>query len=331
MRARSWLILLLIAAASSSCSCLRGRVAAGAGGSARVAQQGAQSLILQPTGLARGQAPAPLAAGAVRIALIGDFGNGSPEEQAVARLVLGWDPAVLVTAGDNVRPDPNEGRLDSHVGGVYGSLPGAARGGAPEASRRFWPVPGNHDWHASDGIQTYLDYFRLPGNGRYYDASIAGGRVHLFALDSDAHEPDGVGEHSAQALWLEPRLRASKACLNLVVFHHPPFSSGEHGGAAELRWPFRAWGAGAVVSGHDHTYERLEVDGLPYFVDGLGGAPAYRFGAPLPETKVRWNQKHGALLLTVAPESLTWEFWTWDGERVDRLEQPAHCPAPAAR
>ena len=319
---------LLVFCAAASAACLRGRLAAADGGTAPPPQP-AESLLLQPQGLLRGQAPAPLEAGAVRLAVIGDYGNGSPEEAAVAKLVLGWDPAAVITTGDNSYPDAGGDKLDRFVGAFYGALPGAARGGAPEATRRFWPTPGNHDWRFN-GLQAYLDYFRLPGNGRYYDALIAGGRVHLFALDSDTSEPDGTGPASAQARWLLPRLQASKgACLNLVAFHHPPWSSGEHGGAAALRWPFRAWGANAVVSGHDHTYERLEVDGLPYFVTGLGGAHSYAFNQPLPETKVRWNQRHGALLITVGSAVTTYEFWTWAGERVDRLEVARPCPPPA--
>ena len=36
-------------------------------------------------------------------------------------------------------------------------------------------------------------------------------------------------------------------------------------------------GAHAVITGHDHTYERIVLNGFPYFVNGLGGAPTYEF------------------------------------------------------
>ena len=38
-----------------------------------------------------------------------------------------------------------------------------------------------------------------------------------------------------------------------------------------MQWPFAAWGADAVLSGHAHAYERIERDGIVYFVNGLGG------------------------------------------------------------
>ena len=39
-----------------------------------------------------------------------------------------------------------------------------------------------------------------------------------------------------------------------------------------MQWPFKDWGADAVLTGHDHIYERLLVNGIPYFVNGIGGA-----------------------------------------------------------
>src|SRR5437667_354261 len=69
---------------------------------------------------------------------------------------------------------------------------------------------------------------------------------------------------------------------NLVYFHHPPYSSGAvHGSSPWMQWPFPAWGASAILSGHDHEYERIVVSGFPYFVNGLGGESIYSFGAPV--------------------------------------------------
>lgn len=65
------------------------------------------------------------------------------------------------------------------------------------------------------------------------------------------------------------------------MLHHAPFSSGSsHGSNPRVQWPFQAWGADVVLSGHDHLYERiLKTGGFPYFVNGLGGASIYGFGS----------------------------------------------------
>ena len=69
----------------------------------------------------------------------------------------------------------------------------------------------------------------------------------------------------------------STSAWQVVYFHLPPYSSGYQGSVDWMRWPFAAWGADVVLSGHDHLYERLEVDGIPYVINGLGGGPIYPF------------------------------------------------------
>jgi hypothetical protein len=110
----------------------------------------------------------------------------------------------------------------------------------------------------------------LPGNERYDD--FKRGPVHFFILDSDGHEPDGITQDSIQAVWFERTIAASRVPWTLVFLHHPPHSSSSnYGSDEELQWPFSAWGADAIFSGHAHLYERLVLDGIPYFVNGLGG------------------------------------------------------------
>ena len=166
----------------------------------------------------------------------------------------------------------------------------------------------------------YLAYFDLPsgpGQERYYDVVL--GPVHLFALDSDPNEPDGITSTSVQAEWLRTGLAASTAPWKLVFLHHPPYSSAAvHGSTPELQWPFGAWGATAVLAGHDHTYERLVVDGLPYFVNGIGGAALYGMGTPLPGSQVRFNADYGAMLIEATTAWITFRLFDRTGVECDR-------------
>ena len=200
----------------------------------------------------------------------------------------------------------------------------------------FFPTLGNHDYSDGQGIQEYLAYFTLPGrdlentsgNERYYD--FVWGPIHFFMLNSNYQEPDGNTQTSVQATWLQSRLARSTSSWNIVVFHHPPFSSSSgHGSNPWMQWPFEAWGADAVIGGHDHTYERLQIGGIPYFVNGLGGQSRYGFAEPLPESVVRYNRDFGAMVVDADVDSITFRFVTRTGKVIDAYSLQAQTPTPA--
>lgn len=265
------------------------------------------------------------AAGAVRFAVIGDYGKAGPGELAVSQLVKGWRPDLILTTGDNNYPNGCADTIDANIGQYYHDYIHNYAGGygAGSATLRFLPSPGNHDYYCS--LQPYLDYFTLPGNERYYDYRV--GNVHFFALDSNP-EGGGTSPASEQALWLKGKLAASTATWKIVFFHHAPYSSGTHGSTTQMRWPFRSWGATAVLAGHDHTYERLNVDNIPYFVNGLGGVARYAFKTVLAQSYVRFNAAYGAMLVEAHANVLRFEFWDVNGNLVDAYARLALAPPP---
>ena len=240
----------------------------------------------------------------------------NPAERNVADMILSWEPDFILTTGDNNYPNGEAKTLDENVGQYFHSYiyPYLGEYGNGADSNRFFPTLGNHDWNSAKG-QAYLDYFSLPGNERYYE--FIWGPLHFFALDSDTREPDGVGRSTVQAAWLKDALARSTAAWKIVFDHHPPYSSGRHGDTDWMQWPFQEWGADVVLSGHDHTYERLEVDGGLYFVVGLGGAPKYIFPYRHPGSLVRYNQAHGAMLVEATTEKITFSFYAVPGELID--------------
>ena len=257
-------------------------------------------------------------AAAVTFAVIGDYGEAGPGEAAVAALVRGWRPDFITTTGDNNYPDGMAETIDENVGQYYHDFIGEYRGrygeGSPES--RFFPALGNHDWRTSD-LAPYLEYFTLPGNERYY--SISWGPVDLFVVDSDQAEPDGNDAGSAQARWLMEGLAGSRARWQVVVLHHAPYTSGtHHGPSTALQWPFAAWGADAVIAGHEHLYERIERDGIAYFVNGLGGNHLrYELGPPIEGSATRFNADHGAMRVRATSDVLQLEFIAVDGRVID--------------
>jgi hypothetical protein len=244
-------------------------------------------------------------------AVIGDFGNNSAHEAAVADLVKSWDPAFILTVGDN-NYGTEAGSYDRNVGQFYhefiGGYSGAYGAGSPD--NRFFAALGNHDWDLAGG-QEYQDFFSLPGNERYYD--FVRGSTHFFVIDSDGREPDGNSSTSAQGQWLQSALAGSNSEFNVVVAHHPPYSSGSHGSEQSMQWPFAEWGADVVLTGHDHHYERLNVDGLPYVVNGVGGAELRPVGSPVPGSQFQYDDNYGAMKVVADPGVLTFQFFSVAG------------------
>ncbi len=224
---------------------------------------------------------------------------------------------MILALGDNNYDNGAASTIDANIGKYFHDYILNYHGsyGAGSTEQRFWGCIGNHDYIATNA-QPYIDYFDFPGNEHYYD--FVRGPVHFFAISSDTHEPDGVTSTSKQADWLRTQLSLSTSPWNIVFLHHPPFSSGEHGANTQLQWPFQAWGADAVIGGHDHTFERIIQNGMVYFVNGLGGRSLYNWNATIaPGSVARYNADYGAQLIEATDRSMTFKFYNRAGEEID--------------
>jgi hypothetical protein len=260
----------------------------------------------------------------VRFGVIGDYGCMCQAEADVAAVVKSWNPDLIITVGDNNYNSGAASTIDGNIGRDYHEYIGNYTGsyGAGSPTNRFFPSLGNHDWGTTSGsppVPTpYLNYFTLPagpGNERYY--TFTSGPVQFFAIDSDPAEPHGRSSGSTQGQWLQTQLAASTAPWQVVYFHHTPYSSGSHGNDATMQWPFAAWGADVVLTGHDHTYERLQINGIPYIVNGLGGKSIYTFSTPVAGSQVRYNGNYGAMRVDANDTSMQFQFITRSGAVVD--------------
>jgi hypothetical protein len=260
-----------------------------------------------------------------RFAVIGDYGINSAGERAVATMIKGWRPDFVITTGDNNYPSGGADTIDVNIGQYFHELIGGYIGqfGCSAATNRFFPALGNHDLYTGAG-RPYFDYFQLPGNERYYD--FVRGPVHLFAIDSDGSEPDGNGADSKQAAWLRDTLATSPARWQVVYMHHPPYSSSSHGSTVELQWPYAQWGADLVMAGHDHSYERIDANGITYIVNGLGGAENYPIGTPVPGSRFSYTGGFGALLVDADATVMHLRFYGVGGQLIDDTTLGA--PAP---
>jgi tartrate-resistant acid phosphatase type 5 len=265
--------------------------------------------------------------GALRFAVVGDYGSGDHVAKQLAQLIESWRPDFITTVGDNNYPTGEAQTIDENIGRFFHAYISPYRGayGAGGRTNRFFPSIGHRDWDSAHGLQPYLDYFELPGNERYYE--FTRGPVHFFMLDTDEREPDGVSATSMQARWLERRLAESKSPWKLVFAHHAPYVSGRVPDFEHMRWPFKAWGADAVLSGFYHVYERLSVEGIPYFVNGLGGAYISGFGETDAQSRFRYDSDNGAMLIDAIDARITFRFVNRRGQVVDQHALERSAPA----
>src|SRR5207253_8588421 len=96
----------------------------------------------------------------------------------------------------------------------------------------------------------------------------------------------------------------------------------------DLELPFQAWGASAVVSGHDHFYERLiEDNNFPYFVVGTGGAGLEAPPASLIAGSKVQASLWGALKVDASPCQITLSFVNTAGTVLDKFTMNYVLPA----
>jgi tartrate-resistant acid phosphatase type 5 len=310
--------------------------------------EGVPALQLGPAG-AVGSRPSGNESDSITFAVIGDYGSGDPETHfadEVAALVASWYPSFIVTAGDDYYSSAGGtgiNKYDNSTGQFYcsyltGVPPDAVNCPSGKATvNAFFPAMGNHDYSdATPAPDTYLDYFTLPGTGipgsntsgneRYYD--FIQGPVHFFVLNSNSQEPDGATHSSTQAVWLQTQLAASTSRWKVVVLHHAPYSTANHGDSSWMQWPFDQWGVDVVFAGHDHTYERLTKDGVVYFVGGWSGPGSlYTCGTnpTLATSHLCYDDDYGAIRVQATDTAMTVEAWSLAGDGgtlVDRYTLP---------
>jgi predicted phosphodiesterase len=205
--------------------------------------------------------PLPNRPDSLKFAVLGDFGDGSDEQYALAaemaRVRQRFPYEFVITVGDNIygseRPQdfarkfevPYKWLLDNGV--------------------KFYATLGNHDSRE----QRYYKLFNMNGE-LYYTFKPDKQNVRFFALESTYLEPE-------QVQWLQKELEGSREDWKIPFFHHPPYSSGGRHGShvrhREVLEPlFVKHNVSVVFTGHDHVYERTKPqEGIVYFVAGSGG------------------------------------------------------------
>jgi len=237
----------------------------------------------------------------IRFVVYGDSRGGWDNWQSTARVAKAIEqdaPLFVLNTGDLV----DNGRNPSDWVEFFSAS-------SFTHNSTFYPVLGNHE----QSSPLYFFVFSLPFIERWY--SFDTGPVHFIGLDSNPR----YAYRFTQYFWLLSDLQTRHTPFTIVFFHHPLYSSGNHGNTTLLQkiWApvFARSDVDIVFNGHEHSYERSYVNNVTYVVTGGGGAPLYDVGQS-PWT-VYSEKTHHYCLLTVNSSTLTFEAKKPDGFTFD--------------
>ena len=223
--------------------------------------------------------------GPFRFLAFGDSGAGTPEQLAIAQLMMAEQPNLVIHVGDIAYEDGTFDQFhDNHFEFYWPML-----GRLP-----FFPVPGNHEYYTL-GAVPYLSLHAPPvetvpdaDKGRYY--SFDWGDAHFVALDANLLDVGYSG--TAELDWLEQDLAATTAKWRIVYWHQVPYPLFHHADdpiciAARQRFVpiVERHGVQLVLTGHEHEYFRSKPmhgdtpvsnwPGTVYITTGGGGGPLH--------------------------------------------------------
>ena len=248
----------------------------------------------------------------------GDIASCSSSDDEATAALLDTIAGTVFTLGDNVYDNGTASEFDQCYGPSWGR---------PAIKARTRPVPGNHEYNTANATG-YYGYFGSaagdPARGYYaYDH----GSWRVYALNSDCAAIGGCGAGSPQEQWLRADLAANPRACTLAMWHHPLFSSGDHGNSTATQALYQALydaNAELVVAGHDHDYERFAPQtatgaldtsrGIVEFVVGTGGRSHYAFETIRANSLVRNSDTYGVLRLLLYPDAYQFLFVPISGQ-----------------
>lgn len=237
----------------------------------------------------------------------GDIASCSENGDEITAKMLDGMPGTVFALGDNAYNNGTAAEYQNCYGPTWGRHKARTR-----------PIPGNHEYGTA-GATGYFGYFGSaagPSGLGYYSYDV--GAWHVVALNSNL--PAGPG--SAQHDWLLEDLAAhpSQNACTLAMWHHPVFSSGEHGNDPRMAPAWKTLdeaGVELALVGHDHDYERFapqtstgapDPNGLTQIVVGTGGRHLRPFATLRPNSVARNSDTLGLFRMTLRPDGLDYAF-----------------------
>ncbi|WP_394834635.1 discoidin domain-containing protein [Pendulispora rubella] len=238
-----------------------------------------------------------------------------------AALVAAIAPPAVITMGDNQYDDAHLSDFQNYFDKTWGKFKSIMR-----------PVPGNHESYDDTAFAGYKSYFgsiATPKGKMYYSWDM--GNWHFVALDSNDFVPNDLADVAAdppQLAWLKTDLAATRKPCIAAYFHHPRFSSGDHGdnpGTAALWSTLVDNKVDLVLNGHDHHYERFlpqdaagqaSSQGPVEIIVGSGGITLYEI-KPAHATTAKLVSDFGVIKLHLTDSTFATQLIGLDGVVLD--------------
>jgi hypothetical protein len=261
----------------------------------------------------------------------GSASTGASCAQALTSdLLVAQQPNAVLLLGDNQYECGDLGDFNTYFDPTWGRERGSV-----------YPAIGNHEYtvqltptdpcfNRSQGAPGYWAYFgarshpldpncSLSCTG-YYSFDV--GTWHVIAINSNCGQvAGGCGANSAQEQWLRQDLAAHQNSCTLAYWHHPYYSSGQHGNNLSMAAIWQALydnGAEVVLNGHDHDYEQfspqdpagnLDVNfGIREFIVGTGGRNMTSAGVIQANSELFSRTSFGVLKLVLHTNGYDWQF-----------------------
>ncbi|NOR88652.1 MAG: hypothetical protein GQ524_00205 [Anaerolineales bacterium] len=264
----------------------------------------------------------------IRIGVIGDSGFGEDVTYQLAEEMASLHPELVIHTGDlvyNVYQDPSPPQ--AFIRKFYQPLADLLHA-AP-----IYPVFGNHEGYEDAYWRDQPFYYAAfpPLENSYGGDDFGGmlGRREWYAFRQNDYQFIFLNSQQFYSLdlreeqnaWLQERLGGSTSTTNIVVFHIPPFTSGFHpddGIPIRQAWIplFEEANVALVLSGHDHNYERLELNGITYIVSGGGSNILYDKRDTREESEFFTAKSH-FVILEFFPDRIGLKAYGLGGEVLD--------------
>ncbi len=237
------------------------------------------------------------------------------QQQATAKLIETINPDLVLALGDLQYDDASEQGYQKYYGQSWGKFKAIT-----------YPAIGNHDYETlgESGFFSYFGDLAGPKNKGYYSFDRA--NWHFIALNSNCWAVGGCQKGSVQEQWLQQDLQYNKQSCILAYWHHPLFSSGQHGNnplVKDLWQDLTQAQVDLVLNGHDHIYERFapqtttaqpDPKSPREFVVGTGGRNLYSVLKVQPNSEIRNNLTFGVLKLNLHEKNYDWQFMPIEGQ-----------------